>query len=219
MSRQTLPSPVAIDGPAASGKSSLGRVLARRLGYAFLDTGLMYRAFTLAARRAGVPPTDEACGPFVRALELRVGPEQEAHVYLGEEDVTPLLHDPEIEQHVSAYSRLPEVRAILREGQRAFASRGLTVLAGRDIGEVVLPDAPLKIYLDADEDARASRRDAERGITRPPRPAELHAIGRRDRLDSGQTHRSPDAIVIDTTELTLDEVIQKALEAVECAAS
>jgi CMP/dCMP kinase len=219
MTGQTLPSPVAIDGPAASGKSSLGRVLAQRLGYAFLDTGLMYRAVALAALRAGLPPTDEACGPFVRALDLRIGSEPDAHVYLGDEDVTSLLHNNEIEHEVSAYARLPAVRAAMRDGQRAFAGRGRTALAGRDIGEIVLPAAPLKFYLDADEGARAARRDAERGALPTAPREELHPVGRRDRLDSPQTHIPADAIVIDTTELTLDEVIQKALEAVECAAS
>ena len=114
---------------------------------------------------------------------------------------------------MSAYARLEPVRTRLREMQQAFARRGKTVLAGRDIGEVVLPDAPVKFYLQADEDARARRRNAERGIAQDEAARESHVqLARRDRLDSGQTYLPPDAIVIDTTDLTLDEVIAAAME-------
>lgn len=207
------PDPIAIDGPAASGKSSLGRVIAERLGYHFLDTGLMYRAFALAAMRHGVPATAEACARFVGELELRLGDEAETRVYLGDEDVTGLLHNPGIESQVSAYARLEPVRTKMREMQRSFADRGKAILAGRDIGEVVLPHAPVKFYLEADETARARRRNAERGIAHEAAARESHVqLARRDRLDSGQTFLPPDAIVIDTTELTLDEVIAAAME-------
>jgi CMP/dCMP kinase len=215
-----LPSPIAIDGPAASGKSTLGRALADTLHYSFLDTGLMYRAFALAALRANIPSTDNDCAPFAEALDLRLGTEPDAHVFLGDEDVTLELHNPEIEEHVSSYARLPAVRAVMRASQRAFAARGHTVLAGRDIGEIVLPDAPLKFYLDADEDSRAARRNAERRIEHHEEATRsVQALSRRDRLDSNQTHIPADAVIIDTTHLTLDEVIVKALEQLECAAS
>lgn len=213
MKNKAHPDPIAIDGPAASGKSSLGRAIAERLGYHFLDTGLMYRAFTLAATRHDVEATDEACQRFVRELDLRLGDEAETRVYLGDEDVTGLLHNPEIETRVSSYSRLEPVRKKMREMQRAFADRGKAVLAGRDIGEVVLPHAPVKFYLEADEVARARRRNAERGIAHEEAARESHVqLTRRDRLDSGQTFLPPDAIVIDTTELTLAEVIAAAME-------
>jgi cytidylate kinase len=215
-----LPATIALDGQAASGKSTIGRILAQRFGYRFLDTGLMYRAFALAAVRAGIEPTNEATEEFAKSLDLRVGPETEAHIYLGDEDVTLLLHDPEIERHVSAYARLAPVRDALREQQRAFALRGHAVLAGRDIGAVILPEAPLKFYLEADETARVRRRNAERGIAHEAHARQSHeALTRRDQLDSAQTLISPDAIVIDTTHLTLDEVIAAALEHIPCVAS
>lgn len=214
-----LPSPIAIDGPAASGKSTIGRLLAGRFGYAFLDTGLMYRAFALAALRGGVPADTESCARLLERLALRLGDEQEARIYLDDEDVTDRLHDAEIERHVSAYASLPPVRAWMRERQREFARRGHTVLAGRDIGEVVLPDAALKIYLEADPAARARRRNAERGHEHEAAAAASHReLTRRDELDSPQTFVAPDAIHIDTTHLSLDEVFAAVLEHVPCAA-
>lgn len=214
---RTLPQCIAIDGPAASGKSSVSRALAERCGYHFLDTGLMYRAFTLAAMRAGVEPSEENCAAFAARIDLRVGDEREARIYLGDEDVTSHLHDREIERNVSAYARLAPVRAKLRGQQREFAARGRAVLAGRDIGEVVLPDAPLKIYLDADETARARRRNAERGIVHETTARESHEeLSRRDKLDSPQTYIAPGAVVIDTNVLSLDEVIAKVMELVAC---
>lgn len=216
MKRQA-PQSIAIDGPAASGKSSVSRALAERCGYHFLDTGLMYRAFALAAMRAGVEPTEDACARFAEIIDLRLGDEREARIYLGNEDVTAHLHDREIERNVSAYARLAPVRARLREQQREYARRGKAVLAGRDIGEVVLPDAPLKIYLDADEVARARRRNAERGIVHETTAKESHEeLSRRDKLDSPQTYIAPGAVVIDTNVLTLDEVIARVLELVSC---
>ncbi len=215
--RRTAPKCIAIDGPAASGKSSVSRALAERCGYHFLDTGLMYRAFAMAAMRAGIEPAEEACERFAERVDLRVGDEREARIYLGKEDVTAHLHDREIERNVSAYARLAPVRAKLREQQREFARRGAAVLAGRDIGEVVLPDAPLKIYLDADETARARRRNAERGIVQETTAKESHEeLSRRDKLDSPQTYIAPGAVVIDTNVLTLDEVIARVMELVAC---
>lgn len=195
----------------------MSRALADRCGYHFLDTGLMYRAFAMAAMRAGVEATEEACARFADEIDLRVGLEREAHIYLGTEDVTAHLHDREIERNVSAYARLAPVRAKLRAQQREFAARGQTVLAGRDIGEVVLPDAPLKIYLDADEDARVRRRNAERGIVHETTARESHQeLSRRDKLDSPQTYVAPGAIVIDTNLLDLNEVIARVMELVSC---
>jgi cytidylate kinase len=216
--RKRLPNPIAIDGPAASGKSSVGRALAERFGYKFLDTGLMYRAFAFAALREGVPPDDEACAEFADRIGMRLGDELEARVFIGNEDVTDLLHTPEIEQNVSSYARLPAVRAAMRAAQRAYSKRGRTILAGRDIGEVVLPDAPLKFYLEADEAARARRRNAQRGIMDEAVARDTHsALSRRDRLDSPQTYIAPGAFLIDTTEIPLEDVVRIALEKVACA--
>jgi cytidylate kinase len=213
------PSPIAIDGPAASGKSSVGRALAAALGFRFLDTGLIYRAFALAAMRSGVPADDREAGAYARSVDLRITDETEARMLLGEEDVTPLLHNAEIDHEVSAYSRLPAVRDALRARQREFAAAGGSVLAGRDIGEVVLPDAPVKLYLAASEEARAQRRAQERGEPVAEADRSSAELARRDRMDSGQTHIAAGAIVIDTTALPLDEVIALALEKIRCAAN
>lgn len=213
MTPASPPDLIAIDGPAASGKSTVGQILAHRLGYRFLDTGLMYRAFTLAALRAEVAATDAAAAPLAATIDMRLSVGERTHVLLGDEDVTALLHTSAIEQHVSAYSSLPSVRAAMRARQRQYASGGKAILAGRDIGEVVLPEAALKFYLDASEEAREARRRGERTEDH----IELgRALRTRDRRDAAQTFRPGDAVNIDTTHLTLDEVVARAWEAIEC---
>lgn len=207
------PSLIAIDGPAATGKTTVGRILAERLGYRFLDTGLMYRAFTLAALRARIAATDADAGTFADRVDMRVGEEQTAHIFLGDEDVTEALHSPEIEQNVSGYSRIPAVRSAMRARQREYAQGGNAILAGRDIGEVVLPEADLKFYLDASEEAREARRHGERT---GDRQEVGRALRTRDRRDAPQTFHAGDAVTIDTTELSLDEVVARAWEAIEC---
>jgi cytidylate kinase len=226
MTTERLPSPIAIDGPAASGKSTLGRALAERLGYRFLDTGLMYRAFTLAALRAGVPASDaDACARLARDLDLRVEAGVTSRVFLGGEDVTLLLRAPEVEASVSAYSVDPRVRERMVALQREVAREGPVVLAGRDIGTVVLPDAPVKFYLDASETARALRRSAQAGTWGAEQRAhEAHRdIRGRDLIDSSRPtsplRPADDAHVIDTTFMSLEEVIEEALARLRCAAS
>lgn len=209
-----VPRVIAIDGPAASGKSTLGRRLAERLGYRFLDTGLLYRAFTLAALMEGIPAEEEAAARFARTLGLRAGDEREAHVYIEDRDVTDELHTTAIEEHVSAYSAIPQVRQVLLGIQRGFAERGGAILAGRDIGEVVLPDADLKFYLEASKATREQRRTGERGHTRESATAE--ALHQRDERDAPRTFRAGDAVPIDTTHLSLDQVLERAWEAIEC---
>src|SRR5262249_27621739 len=148
-----LPEPIAIDGPAASGKTSVGEALASSLGYAFLDTGLMYRAFALAALLAGVPPSDhESCTRVVGDAPIVVAAGPQTRVLLDGEDVTERLREADVEAAVSAYSAIPGVREIAVARQREIAARGPSVLAGRDIGTVVLPNAPLKFFLHASED-------------------------------------------------------------------
>ncbi|MEX2081854.1 MAG: (d)CMP kinase [Dehalococcoidia bacterium] len=219
-----LPGTIAIDGAAASGKSSLGKALAAELGYRFLDTGLMYRAFALAAMRAGLRATEpEACVELARELPMRLEVGEDARVWLDEEDVTPLLRSPEVEASVSPYSAIPGVRAEMVRRQQEFAGEGRAVLAGRDIGTVVLPDAPVKFFLRATEDVRALRRSsqAEEWGERQASEEALRDIAGRDRVDT-RRKTSPlrparDAIVIDTTDLTLEEVVAQALERVRCA--
>jgi len=217
-----IPWPIAIDGPAASGKSSLGMALARRFGYLFLDTGLMYRAVTLAALEAGVPPEDAAAGAFARSLDIRAVAGEETRILLGGRDVTGRLREPEVEHHVSAYSALPSVRAAMVAAQRAIAAQGPAILAGRDIGTVVLPDAPVKLFLEASPEARAARRSRqayEWGMAQEAAEARRD-IEQRDRLDSSRAasplRPAEDAVVIDTTDLTLEEVIRFALELLGC---
>ncbi len=218
-----VPWPIAIDGPAASGKSSLGMALAERFGFLFLDTGLMYRAVTLAALEAGIPATDEEAGPFARALDIRAEAGRETRILVGGVDVTGRLREPAVEHNVSAYSALPSVRAAMVEAQRAIAARGPAILAGRDIGTVVLPNAPVKLFLEASPEARAARRSRQaRGWGLAQEAAEARKdIEERDRLDSSR-QASPlrpaeDAIVIDTTDLALDEVVRYTLEILGCA--
>lgn len=214
-----LPATIAIDGPAASGKTTVGQAIARAFGYAFLDTGLMYRAVTLAALRAGAEATAEAMRRFLPALDMRVEVSgEDTEVYIDGERVTARLRDPDVEANVSRYSAIPEVREAMVRRQREIARRGRSILAGRDIGTVVLPTAPLKLYLDASEDARARRRGEQ--ATQPAEDARKD-IASRDTIDSTRKlnplRPAEDAIVIDTTEMSLEQVISLALEKVQCA--
>lgn len=213
-----LPTPIAIDGRAASGKSTVGRLLAERFDYAFLDTGLLYRAFTLAAVGAGVPPEPEACKAFAAALEIHIGDEREARIFVDGKDVTGDLHTPELDRHVSGYSQVPAVRAFMREMQRAFGKRERAILAGRDIGQVILPEAPLKVFLEANEEARARRRSTQRDVRAEDAARQTRAdLVRRDRGDTANTFVAKDALVIDTSELSLAEVIERIVEHMACA--
>jgi cytidylate kinase len=220
-----LPNPIAIDGPAASGKTSVGQALAARFGYRFLDTGMTYRALTLVALRQHVVASDAAsCAAVAESLDLHFAPDG-SRVSLGEEDVTEIIRGPDVEANVSAYSAIPAVREIMVWLQRQFAEAGPAVLAGRDIGTVVLPAAPLKFYLLASEEARAKRRSLQAGTWGTNQQAEdaRRDIAGRDLIDSSRAtsplSSASDAIVIDTTELTLDELIAMVVEKVECASN
>ena len=217
---------VAIDGPTASGKSAVGRALALRLGYGFLDTGLMYRACTLAVLESPVEPEDEdAVAALVRALDLDVQwPDPETpRVLLAGNDVSDRLREPEIEATVSLISRVPAVRDELVRRQRAFAERTPIVMAGRDIGTRVLTEARTKLFLDASLEVRAARRLAEEQAS--GRTSDLGRVSqetdRRDQLDATgkrairPEQAAPDAIVIDTDHIGVDEVVARAIEAYE----
>lgn len=217
------PHPIAIDGPAASGKSTLARALVERFGYVLLDTGLMYRAIALAALRAEAPPGDTAaCAELAQSGILQLAVEgREARVLLGEEDVTDLLRAPEVEGAVSDYAAIAEVRRELVAQQRLFAAQQPSLLVGRDIGSVVLKDAPVKLYLQASEAVRAERRGeqaAEWGGRQSASEAGRDIVGR-DRIDSTRA-ASPlvvpeGALVIDTGELDADAMIARAIEVIE----
>ncbi len=221
------PHPIAIDGPAASGKSTLARALAERFGHVLLDTGLMYRAVALAALRAGAPASDEAaCAAITREGGLKLAVRgREARVLLGGEDVTDLLRAPDVEANVSAYAAIAEVRRELVAQQRLFAAQRPCVLVGRDIGSVVLPGAPVKFYLEAPEAVRAARRGAQAAEwgERQTAGEAGRDIGGRDATDSTRAASplvAPEgAITLDSGELDVDAMIAAAIAAIEAIES
>lgn len=197
---------IAIDGPAGSGKSTVAREVARRLGLDWLDTGAMYRSVALAALRRGIDPADaEAVARLAAAVGIEVG----ERVYLDGADVTAEIRSPDVDRAVSVVAANPAVRAEMVRRQRAWAAeRGGGVVEGRDIGSVVFPDAELKVYLTASDEVRARRRAAERAGA--DTEAVAAAIARRDRLDATRA-ASPlvvpeGAVVIDTTDRTVADV-------------
>lgn len=197
---------VAIDGPAGAGKSSVARAVAQRLGYRYLDTGAMYRALTWLALHEGTPLDDgEALATLAIDQPVDFGDGQS--VAIAGRDVTDEIRRPEIDASVPVVARHPEVREVMRRRQRELGHRADVVIEGRDIGVVVVPEAELKIWLTADPEVRARRRHAEReGIDENELADELR---RRDERDAANTHRAPDAVDVDTTHLTLDEVVER----------
>ncbi|MHB8430871.1 MAG: (d)CMP kinase [Acidimicrobiales bacterium] len=194
---------VAIDGPAGSGKSTVSKALAERLGVDRLDTGAMYRAVTWAALQRGLDPEDVgAIASLALQLDLEVG----GGIRADGTDVTDAIRSPEVSAAVSAVARNPDVRTVLVERQRRWvAERGGGVVEGRDIGSVVFPDADLKLYLTASPEERARRRADE----------DAGALARRDRLDSTRS-ASPlevaeGARVLDTTDRTVSEVVEEVM--------
>ena len=197
---------VAIDGPAGAGKSSVARALATRLGFKYLDTGAMYRALTWLALHEGVP-LDDGPGLNVLATANPVTFGDGGTVSIGGEEVTRRIREPEIDAAVPVVARHPEVREVMRERQRELGHSGDSVIEGRDIGVVVVPEAEIKVWLVADPGVRVTRRHAEReGLAVDELAEELR---RRDERDAVNTHQAPDAIEVDTTELTLDEVVDR----------
>jgi cytidylate kinase len=205
---------VAIDGPAGAGKSSVARALATRLGFKYLDTGAMYRALTWLALHEGVPLDD---GPGLRALAAAnpVSFGESGTVSIANVDVTRGIREPEIDAAVPVVARHPEVREVMRSRQRQLGRSGDSVIEGRDIGVVVVPDAEVKVWLVADPAVRARRRHAEReGLGVEELAEELR---RRDERDAVNTHKAQDAVEVDTTELTLDEVVDRVTALVAAA--
>jgi CMP/dCMP kinase len=205
---------IAIDGPAGSGKSTVARGLAQRLGFRYLDTGAMYRALTWLALEDGVELEDgEVLAALAAANPITFEGDR---VLVRGEDVTEAIRAPRIDRVVSMVARHPGVRSIMRERQRELAEVGDAVIEGRDIGTVVWPEAEVKVYLVADPVERARRRQADH----PDIGAEALAtdLRLRDERDAAQMQAAPDARKIDTTELSVDEVLDEIERLVEARA-
>lgn len=213
---------IAIDGPAASGKSAAGGEVARRLGVRFLDTGVMYRAVTIAAIQRGVSAHDaDALTALANVAEIRLESNDDGdRLLLDGEDITDSLRGDAVDANVAAVAAVSGVRRALVAPQRAIAAQGSVVMAGRDIGSVVLPDADLKIYLTASAETRARRRVEQGGAAdaagdHAGYQKVLCALRRRDKID-GEREDSPmrpaeDAVEIRSDDMTLDEVVAKIL--------
>jgi cytidylate kinase len=230
--RRRLPKTIAIDGPVASGKSDVGVLVARRLGCLFLDTGAMYRALTWLALRRGLDPEDEeAITRLVAETNMEVsqsppgsgGPPggERCRIRVDGEDATPHLRTPEVEAAVSLVSRVPAVRREMVRIQRQLAQQGPTVMVGRDIGTTVLPDADLKVYLEASREERARRRCRQLGLEgqTPSFDAVLADLERRDNIDSSRElsplRPAADAVIIKTDGVILEDVVKKVLSLAE----
>lgn len=221
------PSTIAIDGPAASGKSTIGLRLANALGYLFFDTGVMYRAVTWLALERGIDIQDEAAvSALAQAAQIDVAPASRSDgrtsdVLVNGQDITWEARSPQVDANVSPVSAYRGVRSALTQQQRRIGQRGRIVMVGRDIGTVVLPEAELKIYLDASAEERARRRYAEiRARGAQADYAEiLKKVRERDRIDSTRDVAplkvADDAVVVDSDKLNADEVFERVLALVK----
>lgn len=224
---------IAIDGPAGAGKSTTARALAQSLGYAYVDTGAMYRAVALAARESGlhVGRDDAAIADLARALPLRFGAGG-TQIFIGERDVSREIRTPEIGALTSVLAAIPAVRATVvaqqkRLGRESESSCGGAVLEGRDIQTVVFPDAPVKVFLTADASTRASRRleqwneNAAVAAQREERAAAIRDIEERDLRDSTRAASpllaAPDAVHLSTDELSPEQIVARIIALVNSA--
>ncbi len=203
---------IAIDGPAGSGKSTVGRALAERLGLTYLDTGAMYRGVAFAALRRGIDPADaDPVAHLMEHLEMEVG---DRTLVVDGVDASIEIRGPEVTRAVSVVAANPAVRAELRSRQREWAKRhGGGVIEGRDIGTVVFPDARLKVYLTASPEVRAARRSKE--VADLDYETVARDIARRDALDQGREDspltEADDAVVVDTSDKGIDEIVDELL--------
>lgn len=214
---------IAIDGPASAGKSTVAKLVAKKLGYVYCDTGAMYRATTYAAKKNHVAyDDDQGLKEMLEKTEIRFIPaEPEQKVFVNETEVTKTIRLPEIANNVSTVSAQKSVRADLTERQRIIAEQGGIVMDGRDIGTTVLPNAEVKIFLVASVHERAVRRfkeNVEKGIDTPLDVLEKE-IEERDYKDSHRKisplTQAKDAVLVDTTSLSIEEVVAKIMEIIE----
>lgn len=214
---------VAIDGPASAGKSTVAKLVAKRFGYIYVDTGAMYRAVTFWAMQRGVDLSDEAAvTAAMQSLKIGFKPgEPDQLVFANDQDITAAIRQPDVTNNVSTIAALPQVRTILTDQQREMAAAGGIVMDGRDIGTTVLPHAQVKIFLVASAAERAKRRYAEnikKGIETPL--AQLQAeIELRDHKDSTRKvsplTKAQDAIEVDTTPMSIEEVVTTIAEIIK----
>ncbi len=224
----TTPTSIAIDGPVASGKTAVGSQVARRLGYRFIDTGVMYRALTWLALERKLGLQDEAgLVKLAESADLSVQPgppdaPEACRVFVDGVDVTDRLRSPAVGEAVSLVSRVAGVRQAMVAMQRKLAAQADTVMVGRDIGTVVLPNAKPKVYLDASAAQRAHRRYEELvAVGKPVSEDDVREeLALRDTIDSGRDvsplRPAEDAIIINTDHLSLENVVDKVLELVQC---
>ncbi|HVK83444.1 MAG TPA: (d)CMP kinase [Kofleriaceae bacterium] len=213
---------VTIDGPAGAGKSSVAKLLARRLGYRLLDTGAIYRSVALTARQRGIAWSDPAaCAALARELDIRFDfVEDRNHVYLSGEDVTSAIRTPEVSQGASQVSAHGEVRAALLELQRRLGAGGGVVVEGRDTGTVVFPHAQAKFFLTATDEERARRRVAELNAAgaKVDYEATLAEIRERDHRDASRDVApmvpAADAMLVDSSTQTLEQVVESLAQQV-----
>ena len=213
---------ITIDGPAGAGKTTLSKILAERLGYRYIDTGALYRGVAFEAIHHGIASDDdqalkEMCSRLSLRFELM---DKQLRLYSGEKDITDLLRTPEMAMKASAVSARPVVRSFLLDLQREIGLEKKVVFEGRDMGTVVFPEAEVKFFLDASPHIRAIRRFKEmKGASSQTLEEVERDIIQRDRNDSTRAvaplKAADDAVRIDTTELTLDEAIEKMLKVVE----
>ncbi len=213
---------VAIDGPAASGKSTAAKELAGRLGYVYLDTGAMYRAITYLALKEGIADDTEKVIGITKGLDIHLRFENEiTRVFVNDDEVTDYIRSPDVSGKVSEISRIPEIRTELVKIQRKMAERGSIVAEGRDITTVVFPKADVKIYMTATVDVRTERRYKEfleKGMEVTIDEVKEN-LEKRDRIDSGRAvsplRKADDAVELDTTQLTVEEELQKIVELIK----